>query len=168
MKETIIPFDNSKRGKLILFAVLLFIASSLFAYYMVFQAQKIQVTSAILMLLCAVAGICMVVAGLKSVASKDKTGLILNADGVIFKGTPVARKIGLIRWADIQSLAVGKVYNSSFIFLKLKNPDIYLQDISGQVRQNIITMGVGITNDQLSIDFKELKGLIEQYHSQFR
>lgn len=168
MNETIINFDRKKRGRILLFGIALTIVALAFVYYMVAVAATIKIYYVLLFLLLAGMSIYMLVIGIGNMMDKDKSGLVLNEEGNVFKGTPVARKIGFIKWADIESLATEKVYSSSFVFLKLSEPKKYLQNISIQVQTNIITQGVGITNNELTIEFSELKNLIEQYYHQFQ
>jgi hypothetical protein len=168
MNETVINFDSKKRSRILLFGIAMTIAALVFVYYMVVIAAVIKIYYVLLFLLLAGMSIYMLVAGIRDKMDKDKSGLVLNEEGIVFKGTPVARKIGFIKWADVESLATGKVYGSSFIFLKLSDPKKYLQHISAQVQANIITQGVGITNNELTIEFSELKSLIEQYYYQFQ
>ena len=168
MKETVVNFDNKKRVKTMLSGVLLIIACLAFAYLMVAVASRIRIFHVLGMIVCAGFGVFMLIGGIRSMRDKDKAGLILSSAGIDFKGTPNARKIGQIAWKDITSLSVGNAYGSSFVFLKLQNPDKYIRKISPQLRQNIISQGVGITNNELSIDFEEMKNLIEKYYHQFK
>ncbi|RQO30770.1 hypothetical protein DBR32_08580 [Taibaiella sp. KBW10] len=165
MKETIINFDNKKRGKTLIFGIALVVASLLFVYYLVAFAPKIEIYYLLLFLLCAGMGTYMLIVGIKNYRDKDRSGLILNAEGLVFKGTPVARKIGLVKWADITSLSTGKVFGSSFVFLKLKNPEQYLQQVAPQIQKSILAHGLGVTDNELDIDFAGLQNLLEQYYN---
>lgn len=94
MNETIIEFDNKKRLKLALFGLLMTIAALAFAYYIFFVAEKIRIFHGALMLTLGGLGCYCLIGGIKALFNKDRTGLLLNADGIRYNGTPVGIKVG--------------------------------------------------------------------------
>jgi len=168
MKEITVNFDKKKRIKILLFGALIVLVCLTAAYCMVSFSEKIRIYPVLGMIVCAVFGVFMIFGSVKNLLKKNDVGLILNSAGIIFKGTPNARKVGNIAWNDIESISVGTAYSSPFIFLKLLNPEKYCTNISPQFRQNIIDNGVGITNDELSIEFDDMKNLISQYFNHYK
>ncbi len=169
MEETIVNFSNKKRIKLLFGGMALVIASLAFIYFMVNISKKIGVPTLCATVILALFGVFMMAVTVKNMVSKDQAGLILNSGGIIFKGTPAARKIGQISWTDIESLSVGTVYNDPLVFLKLSNPEKYTHAVSPkQAQQDIASRGVGVGSSELSIGFDELKNLIEQYYHKYR
>lgn len=166
MNETIIEFNNKKRLIKLSFGIIITLACLFCAYYMIVIDTKIRLYPAAMMLGLGGIGIYLSVMATKDILKKEDAGLILNSEGILFKGTPAAREIGLVRWTAIQSLSIGKVHGASFIFLKLQNPDDYIQNLSAQVQNIIRTNGMAVSADELSIDFNELKSQIERYYHQ--
>ena len=169
MKEITVNFNTKKRIKILLFGVLIVLASLAITYCMVSFSEKIRIYHTLMMMIMVAGfGVFMIFGSAKNLLKKNDVGLILNSAGIIFKGTPNARKVGNIAWSDIESIHVGTMYSSHFVFLKLLNPEKYCANISPQFRKNIIDNGVGITNDELSIEFDEMKNLIEQYFNHYK
>jgi hypothetical protein len=168
MNETIIEFDNKKRSKSILFAVVFTIIPLIFAYYIFFVAEKISIVHGTMMLVLTGLGCYCLIGGVKSLFDKDRTGLLLNANGILYKGTPVGIKAGTVKWSAIQSVSTGRVHGINFVFLKLHNPENYIQQFSPQVQQYVLENGIAISADQLSLDFNELKKLIEEYYEIYK
>lgn len=168
MNETIIEFDGKKRLKLVVFGIVLTIAALAFAYYIFFVAEKIRIAHGTMMLMLGCLGCYGLIASLKSLLDKDRTGLVLNAEGIQYKGTPVGRNIGVIKWTAIQSISTGIVHGGHFVFLKLHHPENHIQQLPSQVQQLIISNGVAVSADQLALDFNELKNLIEQYYQRYQ
>jgi len=168
MKEITVNFDKKKRIKILLFGALIVLVCLTAAYCMVSFSEKIRIYPILMMIMVAGFGVFMIFGSVKNLLKKNDVGLLLNSAGIIFKGTPNARKVGNIAWSDIESIRVGTMYSSHFIFLKLLNPEKYCTNISPQFRQNIIDNGVGITNDELSIEFDEMKDLIMQYFNHYK
>ena len=168
MNETIIEFDNKKRLKLLVFGIVFTIAALTFAYYIFFVAQRINITFGTLMLMMGCLGCYGLISGTKSMFDKDRTGLILNADGIHFKGTALGTAIGLIKWTAVQSVSEGVAHRAPFVALKLRDPEGHIQNLSSQLQQFVISNGLVVTADQLSVDFNELKNLITDYHQQYR
>jgi len=168
MNETIIEFDNKKRLKLVLLGAVFSVAALAFAYYIFFVAEKIRIAHGTMMLMLGCLGIFFIISGLKSLFDKDRVGLILNATGIHYKGTPVGRKIGAVKWTAIQSISTGMAHGVQFVFLKLHHPENHIEQLSSQVQQHVIANGIAVSVDQLSIDFNELKNLIEEYYQGYR
>lgn len=119
MNETIIEFDNKKRLKLALFGFLMTIAALAFAYYIFFVAEKIRIFPGALMLTLGGLGCYCLIGIIKALFNKDRTGLLLNADGIRYNGTPVGIKVGTVKWTAIQSVSTGMAHGVHFVFLKL-------------------------------------------------
>jgi len=168
MKEITVNFNTKKRIKLLLFGALMVLASLAITYCMVSFSEKIRIYPILMMIMVAGFGVFMIFGSVKNLLKKNDVGLLLNSAGIIFKGTPNARKVGNIAWSDIESIRIGTMYSSHFVFLKLLNPEKYCANISPQFRKNIIDNGVGITNDELSIEFDEMKNLIMQYFNHYK
>ncbi|WP_313181202.1 STM3941 family protein [Sphingobacterium siyangense] len=168
MNETIIEFDNKKRLKLALFGLLLTIAALAFAYYIFFVAEKIRIFPGALMLTLGGLGCYCLIGGVKSLFVKDRTGLILNANGIRYNGTPVGIKAGTVKWTAIKSVSTGMAHGIHFVFLKLHHPENYLQQFSPQVQQHVLENGIAVSADQLSLDFNTLKKLIEEYYERYK
>ncbi len=168
MNETIIEFDNKKRLKLALFGLLMTIAALAFAYYIFFVAEKIRIFPGSLMLTLGGLGCYCLIGGIKALFNKDRTGLLLNADGIRYNGTPVGIKVGTVKWTAIQSVSTGMAHGVHFVFLKLHNPENYIQQFAPQVQQHVLENGITISSDQLSLDFNELKNLIESYYQRYQ
>lgn len=167
MNETIIEFDSKKRQKLLLFGIIFTLATLTFAYYIFFVAQRINITFGTLMLMMGCLACYGLIIGTKSMFDKDRAGLILNADGILFRGTPLGKAIGLIKWTAVQSVSEGVAHRAPFISLKLRNPEGHIQNLSSQLQQFVISNGLVVTADQLAVDFYELKNLIIDYHQQY-
>jgi len=168
MNETIIEFDNKKRLKLAVFGVILTIAALAFAYYIFFVAEKIRIAPGTMMLMLGGLGCYCLIGGIKSLLDKDRTGLILNAEGIRYISTPVGIQAGTVKWEAIQSVSTGMAHGTTFISLKLRNPENYIQQLSPQVQNHVIENGIAVSADQLSIDFNALKKLIEAYYQQYQ
>ena len=168
MKEITISFDKKKRIKILLFGLLIVLACLAMICAMVIFFEKIIISYFLILIAITGVGIFMIFDYVRNLLKKDDVGLILNSAGVIFKGTPNGRKIGNVAWNDIEYISVGAVNISSFVFLKLLNPEKYCTKISQQFRQNIIDNGVGITNDELYIEFDEMKDLIVEYFNHYK
>ena len=167
MNETIIEFDNKKRLKLALFGLLMTIAALAFAYYIFFVAEKIRIFPGSLMLTLGGLGCYCLIGGIKALFNKNRTGLLLNADGIRYNGTPVGIKVGTVKWTAIQSVSTGMAHGVHFVFLKLHNPENYIQQFA-PVQQHLLENGIAISSDQLSLDFNELKNLIESYYQRYQ
>ncbi|ULT25505.1 hypothetical protein KUH03_00320 [Sphingobacterium sp. E70] len=68
----------------------------------------------------------------------------------------------------MQSVSEGVAHRAPFISLKLRNPEDHFQNLSSQLQQFVISNGIAVTADQLSVDFYELKNLIADYHQRYR
>lgn len=163
MKEQIIEFNTKKQIKILILGAIIIAFCLFFLYNMIFVAPKIKIFYVLGMLLIASTATYYLVLALKSILSKDKIGLILNSTGIHFKGTSNGSKIGQINWTDIKSLGTAKAYKSNFIVLKLYNPENYIQNLDARSKEFTINNGVFITNDELSINFEEMKILITEY-----
>lgn len=168
MNETIIEFDSKKRLKLVVFGIVFTVATLTFAYYIFFVAQRINITFGTLMFMMGCLGCYGLISGTKSMFDKDRTGLILNADGIHFRGTPLGKEIGLIKWTAVQSVSEGVAHRAPFVSLKLRNPEDHIQNLSSQLQQFVVSNGIAVTADQLSVNFYELKNLIADYHQRYR
>jgi hypothetical protein len=52
--------------------------------------------------------------------------------------------------------------------LKLDHPKSHIQQLSPELQQHVIANGVVASADELSLDFNELKNLIEEYYHRYR
>jgi hypothetical protein len=77
-------------------------------------------------------------------------------------------KVGTVKWTAIQSVSTGMAHGVHFVFLKLHNPENYIQQFAPQVQQHLLENGIAISADQLSLDFNELKNLIESYYQRYQ
>ena len=168
MNEKIIEFNTKKQIKILFLGGIVIVFCLFILYNMIFVAPKIKIFYVIGMLLISSTATYYLILALKSIFSKDKRGLILNSNGIYFKGTSNGSKIGQINWTDIKSLQTGKIYGSNFVTLKLFNAEKYIQnlDIDLKSKEYIINNGVVITNDELSINFEEMKILITKYYNE--
>jgi hypothetical protein len=108
------------------------------------------------------------ISGVKSLFAKDRTGLILNANGIRYNGTPVGIKLGTVKWTAIQSVSTGMAHGVHFVFMKLHHPKNYIEHFSPQVQQHVLENGIAVSADQLSLDFNTLKKLIEEYYERYK
>lgn len=168
MNETKIEFDTKKRLKLVLFGLIITVVALAFAYYIFFVAAKISIGHGAMMLTLGGLGCYCLIGGIKSFNNKDQVGLLLNADGILYNGTPVGIKVGLIKWLAIQSVSTGNAHGVNFVFLKLKSPENVIKMLSPQVQKHVIENGIAVSADQLSLDFIGLKKLIEEYYERYK
>lgn len=159
MDEIVILYDNQKRVKSLFLAIFLILFSLAILYFMIFITHRISLNVTAGMLGISLYMIVLIFQIIKKMRSKEPVGLILNSEVCDFKDSP----IGKIKWCDVYSLDTRKIGGTKYILLKLKDPHKFIKNIS-KVRQNfIVKNGVGISSDELAIDFSELKNLIEKY-----
>ncbi len=168
MNQTVIPFDTKKRLKNLLLGIVLLAGGAIFTYYDLFVADRIEVIYAALSIMVTVAALIMIVIAVRDLLRKDKAGLILDAEGISFRGTPVGRKAGHIAWRDIIEITEGKVSKEKFLFLKLADPSKYLNAVSATPRKIPEERGVPVGNSELEISFREMRELIERYYAESR
>lgn len=66
------------------------------------------------------------------------------------------------------SISIGIAHGVHFVFLKLDHPESHIQQLSPELQQHVIANGVVASADELSLDFNELKNLIEEYYHRYR
>ena len=156
---TTIDFDNSKRKKIIIYGIIIIIFCAVFIA-LIISADVIKIFYLAMFILILVITAVMLFKSAREMNSKDQVGLVLNQEGITFNGTSAAKKIGQISWADIENLEVKEVYKTKQLYLKLKNPQKHIKEIS---KIELVNNGIFINATELKISFEELTGLITKY-----
>ncbi|WP_343536122.1 STM3941 family protein [Sphingobacterium thalpophilum] len=168
MKERVIKFDKKKRIKNLLVGFIFTIAALCFSYYIFFIADKIRLYHGLMTAMLGALGIYVVVKAAKELGNGDSIGLILDAEGITYKATPLGKQVGLLRWSSIESLRTEKRHGIHFVFLKLRDARRDIPALGPALYQNVETNGIPVSADQLAIGFEELAQLIAQYHQRYR
>lgn len=170
MDEIIVNFDNKKRIKLLIIGGFVLIGIAAMALFLIFVPNTIYIFPILFSIVAFVFGLVVFFIFLKNIFSNNRNGLVLSNKGIIFNGTPNGKKIGKILWKDVEYINIKKMYNSDFIFLKLNSLtlDRYLINLGIHGRNDVINNGVGITNDELDIEFNKMRGLIEAYFIKYK
>jgi hypothetical protein len=167
-EEIVIEFSKKKQLRIGLFYLLFIMAAVLFTY-IILNAKTIKIWYLLFSIMLTGISVVIFLKNLAHILNRDRAGLILNRDGILFKGTMAGRKAGLIKWQDVELLTKEKIYRSEFIFLKLKDPEKYVDKMMrGEVRERIIKNGIGITNDELKIDLSTMEKLIHEYYTKYK
>ena len=161
MNETIIEYDNKKLTKSILLGILLIVASVFFLYLMVFITRRISLPFAAVCVVLFFMSFYLIYKAIKQIRSKDRIGLILNDEGCFLK----LSKVGIVSWNDVSSIYLKRVNGTKQVFLRLVNPDRYVnrKEVNQALKKFIIEYGVAIPSSDLSINIDELHNLIEKY-----
>jgi hypothetical protein len=171
MTETVINYNNKKRAKILLLGVGLALFSLLFIIDILFLSDVIKIYYLLFFSLIFFGSIYFIITGIRSMLSKDKTGLVLNETGILSKVTPNGKRLGLIAWKDISALAPTKAYGVEFVSLVTNHPEKYVTLLTDQIskkqltEQNII---LNIASSELDISYEDLKNLIEKYFTTYR
>lgn len=158
-ETTKINFDNSKRRKILFIGVGVLIFCALFIG-LIIAADVIKIFYLAMFIVILVATIVILIKSAREMNSKDQVGLLLNPMGITFKGTSAAKKMGQICWVDIENLEGKEVYRTKQLYLKLKNPQKYIKEIS---KIELVNNGVFINATELKISFEELISLTAKY-----
>lgn len=163
MKKTVL-FNPKKRLKLLLRAILLTLFSG-GMLTIILLTNPVKVTYAVLFSGLLLAGIVLLIAGILNMISKNRTGLELDNNGLLFLGTPLGRKLGRVQWQDIQSIQPAKVYNTNQLLMTFTDPQRYAAKVTNpQSRKIIIENGFPLNADELDISFQNLQTLVTEYY----
>jgi hypothetical protein len=109
-------------------------------------------------------------AGLKKSFDK-KPGLVLSAAGIVDNSSAVSA--GLIPWSDIQGFGIHQIQKQRLLIIKLADPEKYIR-AGGSMKQALHRMNtricgspVAISSNALKINFDELVGLCNSYHTKY-
>ena len=160
---TTIDFDNSKRKKIIIYGIIIIIFCAVFIA-LIISADVIKIFYLAMLILILVITAVVLFKSAREMNIKDQVGLILNQAGITFNGTSSARKIGEVSWIDIENLEVREVYKTKQLYLKLKNPQKYIKEIS---KIELVNNGIFINATELKISFEELTSLITKYLNKY-
>ncbi len=167
MEETIIKFNRNKRLRLLFFSLIIIIVVVLYGYYMVYIKNRFGIMSIGLCVLGFLAGIWSLYSVSKSILSNDQDGLIVNTNGIHFKGTSLGRNVGVVNWKDVNSISVRTVLATKFVVLYLDNVAAYKARLTPNVAHNSnLAEGFPISADELSIDYDNLNRLIINYYNE--
>lgn len=161
--ETTIAFDPAKRKKILLIALGITVFSSIFIWN-ILTSSPIKIIFLAVFVLLLVIGIVMAVKGIALINSKDQVGLILDSSGVLFKGTPNAKKAGKINWTDISAIEQFEAHGTHQLLLRLKNPSKYIHEVS---KIEVANHGVFINATELKISHEELVQLANEYLNKY-
>ena len=160
---TTINFDNSKRRKNIIIGVGLMFLCAVFIGLIV-SADVIKIFYLAIFVVIFVTIAVLLIKVVREINSKDQVGLVLNREGITFNGTIAAKKIGKIHWTDIESLELKEVYRTKQLYLKLKNPQKYIKEIS---KIELVNNGLFINATELNLSFEELTNLTAKYLNKY-
>lgn len=165
MRTKTFQFSTKKRIRLIAFGLLITLFSCAMLYTVLLSGKIIH-TLAFSAL--ALTGIVMVFVQLSRLWYKKQVGLELDPEGFYFDATSLGKKIGKIRWQDVQSIQTGSVYGSSQLFVKLTRAEPYLSKIKDpQQREIILESGFPLHADTLNATFNEMESDVMQYYHQY-
>lgn len=160
---TTINFDNSKRRKNMLIGVgLMFLCAVFIGLIVSADVIKIFYLAIFVVILIIIA--VMLIKAVREIKSKNQVGLVLSQEGITFNGTTSAKKIGQISWTDIESLETKEVYRTKQHYLKLKNPQKYIKEIS---KIELVNNGLFINATELKLSFEELTNLTAKYLNKY-
>lgn len=98
----------------------------------------------------------------------NEFGLIINKNGIIDNSN--ASSIGLIEWNDILDIHKKQILSSSFLLVKVKNPEKYIAKAKNKIHARLIKSNmkmygtpISITPNTLKIDFNKLENLLTNY-----
>lgn len=160
---TTINFDNSKRRKNMLIGVGVMLLCAVFIGLIV-SADVIKIFYLAIFVVILIIIAVMLIKAVREIKSKNQVGLVLSQGGITFNGTTSAKKIGQISWTDIESLETKEVYRTKQLYLKLKNPQKYIKEIS---KIELVNNGVFINATELKISFEELTSLTAKYLDEY-
>lgn len=167
MEEKIIKYSNRKRLFLIVYGLIICIASGIMLY-LILTAERVKVTYALCFAMLNIIGIVLIAFQIRKVFGSDKVGLKMDSEGFVFSGTTLGRQVGRLSWQDISSINSSKVYGSKQLFLKLRSPDDLLKKLSGnQGSQVLLQYGLPINASELEIGFSDLETLMMQYFHRY-
>ncbi|WP_312553181.1 STM3941 family protein [Empedobacter brevis] len=160
MKKTVL-FNTKKRLKLLLRAILLTLFSG-GMLTIILLTNPVKVIYVVLF-----SG--LLLAGILNMMSKNRTGLELDDNGLLFLGTPLGRKLGRVQWQDIQSIQPAKVYNTNQLLMTFTDLQRYAAKVTNpQSRKIIIENGFPLNADELDISFQDLQTLVTEYYHRYR
>jgi hypothetical protein len=109
-------------------------------------------------------------AGLKKSFDK-KPGLVLSAAGIVDNSSAVSA--GLIPWSDIQGFGIHEIQKQRLLIIMLADPEKYIR-AGGSMKQALHRMNtricgspIAISSNALKINFDELVGLCNSYHTKY-
>lgn len=171
MQETIIKFNTKKQIKTLLIGIVLFICSLGFLYHILFISDKIKIFYLGIFLVIAIASIWMIFAQIKVMLAKDKTAIMLNANGILSKVTPNGKKIGFIPWEDVSELRKVNAHRSEFVAVVTPNKEKYLAKLNSEIEKKSLleeNIALYISADAVDVSFEELSQLIMKYFNASR
>lgn len=167
--ETIIQRSTKKNFKLLLVNIFLLVISLVIIYTMLFVSQRIYIYLLGIFCVISVGSTIGIYISAKRYLQKDKTGLILNEEGLVFRIAPAIKKIGLIRWNDIESTYSTNFMRTQCVFLRMKDLNKYVQNgLSKQTIAHFEKNGIPINSDELEISFTEMESLIIKYLKKYQ
>ena len=166
----IILFDDKKRLKTLFWGIALAVAIILLLVYMILMSKTIFVYYVVMFIVFLALSMYLVINGLKSLADKNKAGLILDANGISSRVTPTGKKLGLINWSDISRLAPVSMYGSKFVAVSVKDKTKFLPRLNSLEQKQLNQTGIAlnVSNNELTIGFDELYQLIDSYYSKYQ
>ena len=163
-KESItVDFDNSKRKKIIVYGLVIILFCAVFIG-IILTANIIKIFYLAMFVLILVITLGVLIKSVKEMNSKNQVGLVLTHSGITFNGTSAAKKIGEIDWREIESLELKEAFRTKQLYLKLKNPQKYIQQ---QSKIELANKGVFINATELKVSFEELTSLTNDYLNKY-
>ena len=131
-------------------------------YFLVFVSTTIYVVYIFILAMIIVGGLVFLAISLRDMLRPDKTGLVVNSDGVKFNATKLGRQVGLVEWADIDHLSIGKMHGGDFMFLALADSAKYEARATEPSRETLRTAGLPVSHSELKLTFPELNDLLSR------
>jgi hypothetical protein len=168
--QTIIPFDNKKRLKTLFWGIALAVAIILSLVYMLFMSKTIFLYYVVMFTVFFVLSIYFIISGIKALTDKNEAGLILDANGIHSRTTPIGKKLGVISWTDIDRLTPISVYGSKFVAVSVKDKAKFLPLLTSLEQKQLDKTGaaINISDNELTIGFDELYKLLDNYYSTYK
>ncbi|MDR1445805.1 MAG: hypothetical protein LBI90_02795 [Treponema sp.] len=158
-EKTVIQFDNEKRKKMD-FLRLLFIAAVIAAFAIIFFSKSDRLNHLLFGLILGCGGLMRYY--IKTV-DKENAGLVISSQGIVFNGTELGRKLGLIAWKDIEAVGQGE---GECLYVRLKDPERYTGKTGGEDMEQVMKKGIEIRAEGLKINFEGMEQEIRRYFEQ--
>jgi hypothetical protein len=160
-EKTVIQFDNGKRKKLGVLRIIFIAAVAVVVGVIIFsESKRLNLT-----LFALIMGSGGLLRHHIKVLDKENAGLALSPEGVVFNGTELGRRIGLVAWEDIEAVDRG---NGECLYLRLKEPEKYTGRIGAEEAEGVKMEGIAIRAEGLEIGFEEMERQVRGYFEKRR
>ncbi len=164
MKEIIVNFDKKKKFKL-LFQFLGISVISIIIIFIISNSKTIFVNYLFIFYIILIATLVMSIKLLFDVIRKPKMGLKIDDKGLLFLGTLTGKKIGEVKWKDIEEISQYDAYGVNNYYIKLKSPKKYIKNKSNN---EMLNSGLMINASEIEITYQKLGNLLEEYHNKYK